>query len=220
MPQTDIIIATNKSREKIQAQITEIENNTPEPHRIIATCQPLSAAKNRNFGLECADSSIIIMCDDDITGYYKGWLSDMISPFSSHPDCILLSARLLDKNKNIAHMMGVYGVPNKGLHRASKFWNNRYYRVATACIAFRKNSVRFNDDFIGSGYEDTSFMNRINLSFPESYMLINNNCYLIHLNEEKGQGGENFNHNKSTYLKEFPGDPTVINQCDWTMRKK
>jgi hypothetical protein len=217
---TDIIIATYKKKEEIQDQIDKIEANTSEKHRIIATCQPLSAAKNRNYGLSFANSSIIIMMDDDIIGFYEGWLTDLIHPFEIYPNCILTSARLFDRNKNIIHMMGANGIPStNGFYKSNKFFNDKFYRVATACIAFRKNTVRYNEDFIGSGYEDTSYMNRLNIAFPNSYMMINNNCKLIHLNEEKEQGGKNFEHNKKTYLKEFPDDPSVINQRDWTKRK-
>ena len=75
----DIIIATCKTKDEVNGLISEITLNTPEPHRIIATCQPLSASKNRNFGLSYANSDIIVMCDDDMTGF----LQRMVDRFNS-----------------------------------------------------------------------------------------------------------------------------------------
>lgn len=218
----DIIIPTNKKLEDVKNQIEEIDNNTPEDHRVIATCQPLSAARNRNYGLSYANSDIMIMIDDDITGFYAGWLTDLTRYMLKDNSLLICSARLLNKNLEIAHMMGANKVPRNGIgiYEAERFSYKNYYRIATACFAMRKNNVLFDEKFIGSGYEDTDFCNQLNINYPDKKFMINCNCKLIHLNEEKNQGGPYFEHNKQYYLTKYPNDPTVINQKDWTLRKR
>jgi hypothetical protein len=217
----DIIIATNKLKEEINCQIKEIKSNTPEDHRIIATCQPLSASKNRNYGLSYANTDIIIMTDDDVTSFYKGWLTDLIKPMLDDLSIMVCAPRLLDKNRNYGHMMGGSKIPkDNGVYESERFRYKNYYRLPTALIAFRKNNILFDENFIGSGYEDSDWCNQLNINFPDKKMVINNNCKLVHINEEKNQGGRYFEHNKAYYLQKYPDDPTVINQKDWTKRKR
>lgn len=201
---TDIIIATCKNREEVQPMIDEIRNNTPEEHRIIATCQPLSASKNRNFGLSFANSEIIVMLDDDITGFYEGWLTDLLKLFEEK-NVILVSARLLDKNGKTNDNMGMR-------------WKNEIEdkKVTTAAVAFRKNDLMFDEEFINSGYEDTDFMLRLGAEFPDMKFVIANNCRLIHLNEMKGQNDlKSFEHNRKYFISKHPGKGAE-NQRQWT----
>ena len=134
---------------------------------------------------------------------------------------MVVAPRLLDKNRKIGHMMGSAKCPSdKGVHDVERFRYKNYQRLPTALIAFRKTHVRFDEGFVGSGYEDTAWMNEMNIAYPNKRMVINNECRLIHINEEKGQGGANFEHNKAHYLKLYPDDPTVVSQQDWTKRKR
>ena len=223
MDKIDVILVTHKPKEEVQKNIDELEANTPETHRLIATCQPLSASQNRNYGLSWANSEVFVMLDDDITGFYEGWLTDMVAPFKELNNVIVSSARLLNPNRTTAHAMGCMKCINKeGICEAERFSYKNYYRVPTSCITVKNmgGTVKFDEKFVGSGYEDTDWMNQVNITYPNSIMTVNNNCRLIHLNEEKGQGGANFEHNKAHYLSKYPDDQTVINQKDWTLRKR
>lgn len=216
----DICIPTYREFDQIQELINDIEYYTPENHRIIATCQLLSASKNRNYALSFVNSDIIIMLDCDIKGFYIGWLTNLIFPMLNDKDIIICSARLLDENKNVIHQMGAHFVPKDfiGIHVADTSAYKKYKRVATSCIAIRKNNVRFDEGFKGSGYEDTAYMNEINIKYPDKKIVINCNCKLIHMNEEKNQGGEYFKHNRDYYTSLYPDDIACKNMQDYTTR--
>lgn len=214
----DIIIPTNHKLDEIRPLINEIEYNTPEQHRIISTCQPVSAAKNRNYGLSFANSDIITMLDDDVTGFYPGWLTNMIFPLLQDPDIIMCSARLLNKDRTRAQNMGM--VNGSGSYQEIPASYNidgiEYKRVTTAVICFRKNDVRFDENFQGSGYEDTAFMDDISAAHNGMKFIVNNACELIHLNEMKGQGDpEIWQQNHDYYCKKYPWDIVAKNQKYW-----
>jgi GT2 family glycosyltransferase len=166
----------------------------------------MSAAKNRNFALSWASSDIIIFLDDDITGFYKGWLTDLIEPMSD-PNIMVLGARLT--NPEGKSQMGANS-------SAEPVYPANDNRVTTAVIAIRKNDIRFDENFIGSGYEDTDYCQQIKEKHGLSKIWINNNCKLIHINEMKNQGGEYWEHNHAYYCQKWPNDYAVKNQKDWT----
>jgi glycosyltransferase involved in cell wall biosynthesis len=185
----------------------------------IPTCQiGESASVNRNYGLEKSTSDIFVMMDDDITGFYPGWLSDLVQPMIDDPTIMVASIRCLNKDGNIGPMMGGGGIPSDiGVHDVLPSGYRDFKRVPTACIAVRKNDVRFDEGFRGSGYEDTAYLNRINEIYPGCRIVINNNCKLIHLNNMVNQGGKYWEHNKKHYMELFPDDECVVNQSDWTV---
>jgi glycosyltransferase involved in cell wall biosynthesis len=129
-----------------------------------------SRSYNRNYYLDRADGDIIILMDDDITGFYDGWEQDLIKPLEDNSISIV-SARLVDEQgKNIPMM----------------FDGTKYNIVPTGCIAFRKTGVRFDENYTEYGYEDTDFCRQMELIYPNKKTLINNNCKLVHLTIDKG----------------------------------
>jgi len=212
----DIIIVSNRKEEELDGFFSSIVENTPESNRIIITCQPYSSSINRNMGLFAANTDIIAMLDDDIIGFYSGWLTDLIHPLLKDENVILSSARLTIDGEKPARMMGGKVVSKCDIQDVDKSVFRGYKRVATACFAMRKNELIFDENFIGSGYEDTDFCNRLNMSYPGKRIVISNKCKLIHLNRMTNQGGNFFESNKSYYLSLYPDDKEVINQKDWT----
>jgi len=212
----DIILVTNNNK----FDTTEIEESISDEHNLIFTGLDASASVNRNKGLSEVKSEIYIMMDDDMQGFYEGWVEDLIKPMLHNQMILITSARLLNTNGTMGHMMGDNKVFEKGTYDASPSTYRGYTRIPTACLALRKNSLRYNEEFIGSGYEDTDYMNRINMHFKHTRIMINNDCKLIHNNIQQNQGGKYFAHNKALYLSLYPDDTTVTNQVDWTARKK
>lgn len=137
---------------------------------LIISSQEGSAAYNRNWCLDRAKGDIIIMIDDDITGFYPGWDKDLIKPLEDNSVSIV-SARLINPNGTNAPLM-YEGTP--------------YNIVPSAAIAFRKTGIRFDEQFIG-GFEDTDFCKQLEQAFPQKHKVINKNCRLIHLGEKKRQ---------------------------------
>jgi glycosyltransferase involved in cell wall biosynthesis len=215
---TDIIIATNKSQFEIQGMVGEIIDNTENgTFNVIATCQDASAAVNRNYGLAMAESPIVVMLDDDISGFKPGWLPALLKPFEDE-EVVLVSARLVDEFGKRAPMMGGLCPMDNEWHPVNNSGYRDFTRVTTAAIAFRNphGQVLFDEEFIGSGYEDTDWMNRMNIAHQFERFLVNNRCRLIHANHEQNQGGEYFIHNKAYYLSKWPDDNQVKGQQDWT----
>lgn len=91
----DILIPTCKSKDEIFPQLEEMNKNTPEIHSIFTTYMNWSAAKNRNYAHRNATSPYVIMVDDDILGFFRGWATVLIEPLVNNPDIRFCSARLM-----------------------------------------------------------------------------------------------------------------------------
>ena len=92
----DIIVVTHLPKSAVM--LRDIFVNTPESHNLIFTCRiGESASVNRNYGLEQSTSEIAVMMDNDVTGFYPGWLTDLVSPMVADPRIIISSIRCLDK---------------------------------------------------------------------------------------------------------------------------
>lgn len=186
----EIIIPTCRDRIDISALVGDVEGYS-YPIKVNATCAKASAAENRNFGLELAsDADIIIMIDDDTAGFYTGWVNDMISPLTSKENIAMVSARLIKPDGGLAPMM-FSGNPSQPLSDVP--------RLPTACVAFWNNGERFNEKFIGSGFEDDDFCGRLKLKYPKHRFVINNQCKIIHINNELNQHGKYYEHNKKLF---------------------
>ncbi len=182
----DIIIPTLRTLKEIRPMIDEIEKNTIIDHKIIVTCQPVSAAMNRNFGLDCAMNDILIMIDDDISGFFKGWAKELIKPLEENEDIIMVSARCMNSDGTLASTGACDYDISKPLSYVPKL---KQGILPTSAIAFRKMPFRFDENYKGAAFEDADFCFQIFIKNPVSQFVINNECKLIHLNERKGYGG-------------------------------
>jgi glycosyltransferase involved in cell wall biosynthesis len=205
--------------------VGDILDTTDGDCNIIATCQRASAAVNRNYGLKQASSPIVVMLDDDISGFTPGWLTELLDPFyvygQNMGDVALVSARLTDSlGQKVPMMGGNSNFNDNEVHPVNDSGYQGFKRVTTAAIAFQNpnGQVMFDEGFIGSGYEDTDWMNRMNIHHPNGKFLVTNRCRLVHANNEQNQGGKYFEHNKAHYLKNWPDDNQVKGQQDWTRK--
>jgi len=167
---------------------------------IVAT--PESAAKNRNRGLKQAvNADIIIMLDDDIRCFFTGWDSTLIAPLLNDKNLLIVAARLVDKQGRFARVNGCTGDYTTPIVRA------RNNILSSACIAFRKTCLRFDENYVGGGFEDTDFCYQMLTKYPYGYNAINNQCILVHLHELKNQMGHNFSKNKAYFLSKWGNVP-------------
>jgi glycosyltransferase involved in cell wall biosynthesis len=201
----DIIIPTlrRESDPILIKQVDDITKTRILGGEIIATCQPVSSPINRNRGLKQSTSDIIIMLDDDITGFYEGWDNDLVSPINEDPNIVMVSARLMNKSGGFAFTM------------TKSYDTNNKYDVAinkelpSAAIAFRKSELRFDENFIGSSFEDNDFCRQMQKKYPQGIFLTNNLCRLVHLNEMKNQQGDFWKKNKKYFLSKYPDQKDV-----------
>ena len=193
-----IVIPTCKPKESIQTQVDEIRSYSPDVE-IITTCTNGSASQNRNIALSKVNlGEIVIMLDDDITGFFPYWAERLIRPLELK-DVVIVSARLMRPDGRLGIMSGDNYDMSQDYVDCFVFPK----RVPTACIAFVNEGITFDESFIGSGYEDDDFCRQLSLKYPSGRFIINNTVKLIHLNEQKNQGGEFWKRNKAYYLSEW-----------------
>lgn len=191
MAVADIIIPTCKNVAEISPLLCDLEGLS-YPNRVYATCTPASASRNRNIGLNWARTPIVIMVDDDMRRFYEGWVQDITAPFIDE-DVVMVSARLLRPDGSPGTMVGSnYDLSSEVVEVAAR-------ELPTAAIAFRDLGVRFDEGFIGSGFEDNWFCKCLGNKAPNGKFVISNKCKLVHLNEMKNQHGPNWEHNEKHY---------------------
>lgn len=193
-----VIIPTCKKPDDIALLVFQMETRWSRELDIIYTCiEGASAAHNRNAGLkQCNVSDIVIMVDDDIIDLPLCWDRFMWEPFQKNPGVYsMVSARLLNKDGSIQPVMGGFATRQHGWVEVTK--------MPSAMIAFEHTGIMFNEDYKGSGWEDTSFCRRMHNAFPHKKFIINNDIKVVHNNEMKNQGGDIWVYNRSVYLKEF-----------------
>jgi len=194
----NIQIVTYKNESELLEQKKELEKNTPGVN-IFYTGQKTSAAINHNYGIENTDDDIIVSMDDDLFGFFPGWLEELIKPLEDE-NVKLVGARLFDKHGKI-----------QPTSSGSNNLNDDYVDVTkqhlpATCIAFRRkdigDDVRFDEKFIGSGWDDTDFCEQLKAKFPKGKLVINNKVKLIHANEMKEQG-DNWITNRDLFFSKW-----------------
>jgi hypothetical protein len=184
----DIIIPTHKSEIEITPLVGDVAGHS-FGCKVIKTCKKQSAAANRNHGLDQATSDIVIMIDDDVCGFSLGWWRNLVAPLVEHEDIVFVSARLMDPDGRNGAMM-FQGDITAELADVKQ--------APTACCAFRNDGTRFDNAFVGSGWEDTFFCECLKHKYPGGRVVINNAVQIVHMNEEKNQR-ENHEHNEAMF---------------------
>jgi len=200
MHSADILIPTCKDRPEIAALLSEIEATVTGHPRVIATCEPVCAAANRNLALDMAETSEVIMIDDDLTGFPAGWNEGMLEALRTERDAVVVSARLLDKSGKPGQMLG------NPEDRPGEIVEVARRELPTACIAFRADGLRFDEAFVGSGWEDTHWCAALRVLYPEGRFLVHCGVRVTHLNEMKAQG-VNFARNKRHFEETWGRHP-------------
>lgn len=202
----DIVIPTCKNLAEIQDQILAIQKNTSEENclGIWASAKNVSAAKNRNESHKQGQGEIIVSLDDDISGFYPGWLTEIVRPLLENDFIRFASARLINPNGQLGFMM----TSKKDVSQNFEFVS----RCPTSAFAYRrkdfdslvnfwnKRSLPFDEGFIGSGWEDDAICHDLKVKFPDAIIAINNKVKLFHKNEQKNQK-ENLQINSDYFYK-------------------
>lgn len=199
-----ISICIPSCKDNISNQLNEINKyKKRQDCKFVLSLQKQSAAKNRNYCIDNAHGEIIVMMDDDITGFYSGWLDTMLSYFTN--EISILSIRPIKPDGSLCPILGdnngkLSDVPDivPAIHSEKTGLNI----VGSACIMFKKTHIRFDENYNGATYEDTDFAMQHLKEFPDKKIMICNRIKLIHKMEAKGRGSEKckrdnwiFNHN-------------------------
>lgn len=193
----DVIIPTCRPLDAVQPLIDEIKRTTQPPTRVLATCQPVSAARNRNIGLEWAQAPYVIMVDDDITGLQAGWADKLVATLVEQSSCVMVAPQLMQPSGAYGFMMGGITPNHSGLSYAP------HRKLPTACVAFRRNALRFDEGFVGSGFEDDDYCAQLCCAYPQGTFAVRHDVQVIHLNEQKNQGGPNWHANQEYFARKW-----------------
>jgi len=193
---TDILIPTNKPYNKIARQIKAIDESVSGEYTINPTCFNASSPVNRNYSLIHATSDIVIMIDDDIWGFFPGWADKLIEPFSDL-NVVMVSARLMKTKTAYGVMMDI------PLDLSKPIVESPHDMLPSACIAFKNDGTRFDENYIGAGFEDTDFCRQLNLKYPGGKFLIHNEVKLLHKNEMKNQLSGQLVRNQHYYMHKW-----------------
>lgn len=194
-----ILIPTCRNPAELAGMVRDIEETAPGS-KVIVSGLPASAAINRNYCLDALDiGDVAIMLDDDIRGFYPGWSNDLLASLVT-PAVVMGSARLLNPD-------GTFGqtcsrcYANKPEH--IEVFTNGECVLPTAAIAFRFRGHCFDEEYIGSGFEDSDWCMQYLRDDPGARFIQSNRCRLIHLNEMKSQGGAYWAHNQAYFISKW-----------------
>jgi len=195
-----ILIPTYRAHYDLADMIDSIYDTAGDVE-VIASCIEGSASQNRNECLRhLAMDEIAVMLDDDIRGFYDGWLEELTEPMRTVPDCLAVSARLLKPTGEFAQTCS----------RRMERWPellpvvpNRVSVMPTAAIAFRFVGAMFDENFRGSGFEDGDWFLASLALRPTMRCYQSNVCRLIHLNEQKNQR-EHWIYNRDYIRQKWP----------------
>lgn len=191
----DIIVGSCKTEKELEPLREEIENSAVDFSLHMISNPDKSASQNRNIGLDRSVSDYIVMIDDDMTGFKKGWNQQLVSYFENRKDLGIISGRLLNPDGLLGYMNSRNWDMGPELVNVSK--------APTAMIAIRNIGLRFDERYIGSGFEDTDFcLQMINDGYD---IAIANRVQAIHTHEQKNQLGENWKRNHGEFKNKWKG---------------
>lgn len=188
-----IIIPSCKPIHECEKLIEELHASCVIVESIIHTGFKVSASTNRNYGLNRSSAEYVIMVDDDMTGFYTGWDADLVDALKSN-GAVAVSPRLVNADGSTGEMMGL-SIPADG-----DVFIVKEKVLPTACICFKNDGTRFDEVFIGSGWEDTDFCKQLELRYPDKPFCIANAIKLVHNNEMKNQNGKYWVYNKQYFM--------------------
>lgn len=174
-----LLIATIRPEEEIRNLINEIKATASTNMKLIISSSKNSVAINVNRGLNESVGQFIIKVDDDITGFSYGWDSNLIQPFNQDENLEVISARLLNIDGSVQWTCS----RDLNVHAKLSYPINPI--VPFCCVAFRRSSMRMDENFIGSGYDDADYCCQLRMHNSNAKFAINNEVRLIHKHEQK-----------------------------------
>lgn len=198
----EVIIPTRSSPPALEKLVRQIHATAGYPHKIVYTGLYASAACNRNIGLDRSEGKAIVMVDDDIefSPESAGWLA-IFQEALSRPEVVMVSAQLLNPNGSFAYMTGLDDCGLSPRKDGESVVPSK--RLLTACCAFKHHNLRFDEKFIGSGFEDLDFCNSLAAVRPDGIFLVCHRALAVHRNEHKNQQGSYWRANEAYYNRKW-----------------
>lgn len=194
-----ILIPTCKRPNELAGIVAAIHATTDDGD-VIVSGLPASASINRNYCLSLVnEGDVAVMLDDDIEGFYHGWLDDLTRPLADE-SVVMVSARLLNPDGSFAQTCSrCYDREPEQIEITS----NGVCVLPTAAIAFRYRGFKFDEHFLGSGFEDNDWCFQYLAADPAAKFVQSNRCRLVHRNEMKNQKGKFWKHNMAYFFTKW-----------------
>lgn len=200
-----ILIPTYKSVEQIRPYVEKVASFSPGCE-IFASCQDGSASVNRNWCLEKSGiqvGEVGVMVDDDISGWYHGWPEDLTYPFRDDfqiKNIAAVSARLMRPDGRLGETCTrCFDLTPEEIELNTK----GTCTIPTAAISFRHLGVTFDENLIGSGFDDNIWCLDTLDKFPNMVYVQSNRCKLVHENHMVNQKGKFWDHNLAYFTKKW-----------------
>ena len=150
------------------------------------------------------------MVDDDMTGFTQGWAEKLTAPMvesetNTHP-AIMTSPRLFAPDGTPGTMLNLT-LPEFGV---GPWVLSDIRALPTACVAFINEGTRFDEHYVGSGFEDTDFCHQLDARYQSAPFVIVNDLKLVHINEMKNQKGKYWQANKAYYMSKWTHRQAVV----------
>lgn len=198
---SDIVVPAYRPNETLQRLLGEIAEKSVQPYRLHVVSTPQSSARNRNAGLRAATGPYVIMCDDDVCDLPVGWNRKLVMLLKENPALLAVSARLMNPDGTV----GRNTANNYDLGRPLVHVD----MIPTACCIFRRQEVEFDERFVRAGWEDTDFFMQMKRRCAGDFA-ITNDVRVVHLNEEKNNGGVANEQNRQLFLEKWGGKSMAV----------
>lgn len=200
-----ILIPTYKPIEKIRDYVAKVASFSPGCE-IFASCQDGSASVNRNWCLEKSGiqiGEVAIMIDDDIDGFFDGWVDALAYPFREDfpiKNIAAVSARLMRPDGRIGETCTrCFDLTPEEIEVKAQ----GTCTIPTAAIAFRERGFRYDENFWGSGFEDNDIFLQYRQADPDCRFIQSNRAVLTHINFMTNQKGKFWDHNLAYFEKKW-----------------
>ncbi len=200
-----ILIPTCKTQDQIKGYVEKVSAFSPGCS-VYASCQDGSASVNRNWCLEKSGiqiGEVGIMIDDDLDGFYFGWVEDLAYPFREDfpiKNIAAVSARLMRPDGRLGETCTrCFDLTPEEIQVKAE----GSCTIPTAAISFRHLGVFFSTELVGSGYDDNWWCLETLEKFPEAVYVQSNRCKLVHENHMFRQKGKFWDHNLAAFTKRW-----------------
>ncbi len=181
-----IIIPTIKPITEIVNMIEEIKCTVHYDLDLIVESSEESAAINTNRGMDRAEGEYIIICGDDVEGFPQGWDRALVDAIEV-TGASMVGPRLLNPD-------GTLQAVNYANYDLSEDYVQTCTMITAICI-IHNTALRMDENYKGSGYDDTDFCNQLGGPF-----YVANTVKLVHRNEKKNQFNE---YNRAYFNKKW-----------------
>ncbi len=202
----NVLLPTIKEKKDLRDLITELDKLYPGIAPF--TTKSENIAFNRNNSFYNTDREYCIFIDDDITGFRKGFIEELIKTLDE-PNCMMASARLYNEDGSSGFMLNFgHKMPKEGIQESPD------KAFPFCCVAVKRetlvevyknnklsSNVPFDDKFKCA--EDIDLCYAIRYTFPNARFLVNNNVKIIHKNEMKWRKNNSLENGQKMFHKKW-----------------